>query len=210
MAGKRGGFWDDLFNKPFGGLFDFNGDGKEDLGELWLGHKIFEEVTKEDKPDVGSSDFDDPLFDDDTDYSWRYTCEDGSEYGIFPENYDTEFEYEEALKEAKYAWRDTCEDGLEFGVIPENYETKGEYEEALKEAKYAWRDICEDGSEYGLSPEDYETEEEYEEALHDAKYGWRETCEDGFEYGLDPEDYETEEEYEEALDEAKDPFGGIF
>ena len=27
-GGKKGGFWDN----PFGGMFDFNGDGKEDWG----------------------------------------------------------------------------------------------------------------------------------------------------------------------------------
>ena len=30
-----------------GGIFDFNGDGKTDLGEEFLAFKIFEEVTKE-------------------------------------------------------------------------------------------------------------------------------------------------------------------
>lgn len=43
--GKKGGFWDN----PFGGMFDFNGDGKEDLGEQWIAMKIFEECTKEDE-----------------------------------------------------------------------------------------------------------------------------------------------------------------
>ena len=30
----------------FGGMFDFNGDGKTDLGEEWIAFKIFEECTK--------------------------------------------------------------------------------------------------------------------------------------------------------------------
>ncbi len=35
MAKKNGGL--------FGGLFDFNGDGKTDLGEEFIAYKIFEE-----------------------------------------------------------------------------------------------------------------------------------------------------------------------
>lgn len=34
-------------------------------------------------------------------YAWRLNCEDGSEYGISPENYETRDEYHDALEEAK-------------------------------------------------------------------------------------------------------------
>ncbi len=34
-------------------------------------------------------------------YSWRKHCEDGSKYGVFPENYETADDYEDALVEAK-------------------------------------------------------------------------------------------------------------
>ncbi len=37
------GFWDNLF--------DFNGDGKTDIGEEWLAFKMCEECTKEDEPE---------------------------------------------------------------------------------------------------------------------------------------------------------------
>lgn len=40
----------------FGGMFDFNGDGKTDLGEQFIAYKIFEEVTKEENPDSVDSD----------------------------------------------------------------------------------------------------------------------------------------------------------
>ncbi len=157
---KKGSFWDN----PFGGLFDFNRDGKEDLGEQWLAYKMFEEATKTEDDEI------DPIFDDDyDDHSWRQFCEDGSEYGIDPEDYETEEDYNEALEEAKHAWRDIAEDGFEFGIDPEDYETEQEYNEALEEAKYGWRDTAEDGLEYGVDPEDYETEEEYEEALETAR-----------------------------------------
>ena len=145
------------------GLFDFDGDGKTSLGEQWIAYNIFKECTKEDDDD------DSYLYDDEEDYSWREFCDDGSEYGISPEDYEEEWEYEEALEEAKYAWRDECEDGVEYGVDPEDYETAEEYEEALEEIKYAWRDNCEDGFEYGVDADDYETLEEYEEALREAK-----------------------------------------
>ena len=45
-------------NDLFGGLFDFNGDGKTDIGEEFLAYKIFEECTKEDKDTERDVDFD--------------------------------------------------------------------------------------------------------------------------------------------------------
>ena len=33
----------------FGGFFDFNGDGKTDIGEEWVGYKIIEDCMKEDE-----------------------------------------------------------------------------------------------------------------------------------------------------------------
>ena len=164
-------------------FLNFDDDGESDLSDRWSALQVFQECEEE--------------------YVWRETCEDGSEYGLDPEDFETEDEYEEALEEEKYGWRDTCEDGSEFSLDPEDYETEEEYEEALEEEKYGWRLTCEDGSEFGLDPENYETEEEYEEALEEEKYGWRLTCEDGSEYGLDPEDYETEDEYNDALYEEK-------
>ena len=131
---KKGGFWDN----PFGGMFDFNGDGKEDFGEQFIGFKIFEECTKEDNNDDYSSglDFDD--FSPTKDYSWRQWVEVDYLLGIFPENYETEEEYLEAFNEAKYAWREYCEDGSEYGIDPEDYETEDEYNDALEEAKESY------------------------------------------------------------------------
>ena len=56
------------------------------------------------------------------------------EYDIDPEDYETEDEYNAAVREAKYGWRDTCEDGSDYGINPEDYETEDEYLEALAEA----------------------------------------------------------------------------
>lgn len=108
MAGKgdgtggKKGFWDSFFDNPFGGMFDFNGDGKEDLGEQWLGCKILEDITKEEK-EKDSDILDGGLFDSDGthDHSWRLTCEDGFEFGLGHEDFETEEEYAEALEYAR-------------------------------------------------------------------------------------------------------------
>ena len=164
-------------------FLDFDGDGESDLGERWSALQVFQECEEE--------------------HAWRETCEDGSEYDLDPEDYETEEEYEEALEEEKYGWRETCEDGSGYGLDPENYETEEEYEEALNSEKYAWRLTCEDGYEYGLDPEDYETEDEYNDALYEEKCAWREERTDGAKYGINPDDYESEDEFEEALDRAR-------
>lgn len=98
-------------------------------------------------------------------FDWRKYCEDGSEYSLDPEDYETENEYEEALEEAKYGWRDVAEDGSKYGLHPEDYETEDEYEEALEDVKCGWRSNAPDGSDAGIKPNDYESEEEYLEAL---------------------------------------------
>lgn len=127
---KKGGSKSGGFN-PFGGLFDFNRDGKTDFGEQFLMHKIFEESTRQQERNLGLDD-PDPLlsFDDD---DWRDTCEDGSWYGIDPWDYKSEDKYNEALEYARYGWRDVCEDGSDVGINPYEFDTEEEYEEALNE-----------------------------------------------------------------------------
>ncbi|MCD8188559.1 MAG: hypothetical protein LUD57_08200 [Ruminococcus sp.] len=68
-------------------------------------------------------------------YAWRLNCEDGSAYGISPEDYETREEYNEALHNEKYGCRDFCEDDAEYDLDPEDFETEEEYEEALEEAR---------------------------------------------------------------------------
>lgn len=139
---KKGGFWDN----PFGGMFDFNGDGKEDFGEQFIGFKIFEECTKEDDTDDDFLSTDLDLdFSSSKDYSWRDYVEVDYLLGVFPENYETEEEYLEAFNQAKYAWRETCEDGSDVFIDPEDYETEDEYNEALEEA----RETYESGNNHG-------------------------------------------------------------
>ncbi len=75
---------------------------------------------------LGLDDFDDGL-DDELDFSyldnvgasqyeWRETCEDGSEYSIFPEDYETEEEYMEALEEAQLARENTSTAPTEISI----------------------------------------------------------------------------------------------
>ena len=44
------------------------------------------------------------------DYSWREYTEDGSDYDIFPEDYETEEEYLDALEDAQYYANQYCDD----------------------------------------------------------------------------------------------------
>lgn len=37
---------------PFGGLFDFDGDGKTDLGEEFIAFQMFREIFKQDDEDI--------------------------------------------------------------------------------------------------------------------------------------------------------------
>lgn len=98
------------------------------------------------------------------DNSWKNFCEDGDEYDVDPEDYDSEEEYEEALTEAKYSWQDECEDGIEYGIDPEDYDSEEKYEEALTEAKYSCEDEGENGAEYGIDSDDSDLAEEYVES----------------------------------------------
>lgn len=87
-------------------------------------------------------------------YAWRLNCEDGSEYGISPVNYETRDEYHEALHREKYAWREWCEDGTDFGLDPDDFETEDEYEEALEDAKQAAEET-EDEDDLSLEAENF-------------------------------------------------------
>lgn len=125
---KKNSFWDN----PFGGFFDFNKDGKEDFLECTLAYKIFEEAVKTRKDDNEIE----PLIDDGfDDYGWRQFCEDGSEFGIDPQDYETEEDFNEALEEAKLSRHDAADDGFELGVDSEDYKTEEEYESSLESVR---------------------------------------------------------------------------
>lgn len=98
-------------------------------------------------------------------YAWRLNCEDGSEYGISPEDYETRDEYHEALHREKYAWRDYCDDGSAYGIDPEDYETEEEYEDALECARSVSGDMLftKDGISEYMPPTVEENDEEEDE-----------------------------------------------
>ena len=135
-------------------------------------------------------------FDDHTDSrEWRTSCDDSLSFGISPENYEAEEEYEPGLEETGHSWRNDTEDGSEYGLDPENYESEDEYLDSLEHARYSWRDDTEDGSKYGLNPEDNESEDEYLDALEDARYDRRD----------DPEDGSEDEDVPDGVEDAHSP-----
>lgn len=91
---------------------------------------------------------------------WREHCEDGSKYGLYPEDFATADDYEDALKQAK-------ESETSHPLAAEPMPSKASYHSQCG-IKYRWRNHCEDGSAYGIYPEDYETADDYQDAL-DAK-----------------------------------------
>lgn len=54
-------------------------------------------------------------------YAWRLNCEDGSSYGIYPENYETRSEYNKALQAAKSDCNDNGIDNLNISVTSEDH-----------------------------------------------------------------------------------------
>lgn len=102
-----------MFDDLFGDTFDFNGDGETSLDEEVFGMKFLEDAADY-ADDSDSSDENDDydnddcsLFpkqshnalSDDSDDDWRDFCEDGSEYGLDPYDFETQEEYEDALLE---------------------------------------------------------------------------------------------------------------
>ncbi len=172
---------------PFDGLFDLDGDGKVTGMESLLRDDHWLDMF-EDKPKKRISD---------------RLKEEGAEYCIYPENYNTVDEFKEALHEAKYGWRFFVDLDDVVLVDPEDYETEEEYEEALEKAKHGWRNAVDLDDAVKLDPVLYETKEEYEEALEEEKYGWRDDIDFDDADILDPDLFETEEDYLDALEEEK-------
>lgn len=60
----------------------------------------------------------------DNKYAWRLNCEDGSEYGIAPEDYETRDDYNEALREAKEGTIQDSTETIEQTSIGQQYNDK--------------------------------------------------------------------------------------
>lgn len=111
----------------FGGLFDFNRDGEMSAFERATEFAVVNKM-------IHSSKDSHSFILEDEDDEWRDYCEDGFEYGLDPENYETEEEYEEALEEAKADLREAESDECSDLVLSQGYETEIEYEDVLAEA----------------------------------------------------------------------------
>ena len=151
-------------------------------------------------------------FDDHTDSrEWRTSCDDSLSFGISPENYEAEEEYEPGLEETGHSWRNDTEDGSEYGLDPENYESEDEYLDALEDARYDRRDGPEDDSEDEDVPDGVED-------AHSPVTGWGQMsplerrrleallCEMDYQdymetvrhyrrFGFDPDDFEQPADY---------------
>ncbi len=92
---------------------------------------------------------------------WREYCEDGTPYGIDPNDFSSADEYADALNNAKRK--------EDLNSISNINIAKSENNLDFNDNKHLWRKYCESGIEYGINPEDYDTADDYEEALLKAK-----------------------------------------
>ena len=124
----------------FGGLFDFNRDGKTDIIEEFTAYSLFQACTQDEESSEADEDsyFDDtyrPSINDDED--WREDrCWDAIMYGIDPDDYEPEEEYLEAVNEAIEA-----EEGED---CDEDYDE--DYDESIDD-DYDYDDLS-DGDDY--------------------------------------------------------------
>lgn len=80
------------------------------------------DVDADDEPEYRALIPEDPVFHqiretktNDNRYAWRLNCVDGSEFGIFPEDYETREEYNEAITEAQKDLQ--CDEDCDFCVL---------------------------------------------------------------------------------------------
>lgn len=122
----------------------------------------------------GSSDCDDA--------GWKLYCEDGSEYGLDPDDFDTEEEYEEALEEAldlakeeanktvEVKATDTISIPVTLGVSISGGSKKEESKpQATNREQYAWRRYYKKEEKYGLNTYNFEKESDFLRALYKKK-----------------------------------------
>lgn len=100
----------------FESLFDMDGDGKITDADHDLDHFLFRKTMGDD-------------------HSWRENCEDGFDYGVDPNDYETLDDYMTVLEEEKYGWRFGHTEGEEYGIFPDDYETEEEYINAVAAAE---------------------------------------------------------------------------
>lgn len=96
-------------------------------------------------------------------YLWREYCEDGSIYGLDPNDYETADQYNDALSELKRVVSNDAD-------LHHDYDSSSALKRAgTTKTTSIWRKYCEDGTAYGIYPSDYETADDYQDALDEAK-----------------------------------------
>ncbi len=142
MAKKNGGL--------FGGLFDFNGDGKTDPGKEFIAYMIFEECVKgkDDRNRNGSGEIE----------GWEKEI---AEYIDQTEQQSDKYAYSR-----RYAWRKIVPNGEKYNLDPLYYKSEQKYIEALRERKYGWREWYKGRDTLGLNVGDFETQEDFREAFN--------------------------------------------
>ena len=138
-------------------FFDWNHDGKKDIWDTLYEYEMYRHMFP-DNDNSNNDSFSGGIFDDDDNYSWRDYAEEGFDYGLDPEDFDTEEEYEEALDEAKSEWDEAFERAANIGLSPEDFDSLEEFKEKLDEVTEQLEVLSEMPVviKVGVSPEDHE------------------------------------------------------
>lgn len=82
-------------------------------------------------------------------YALRKFADEGDEYGIDPEDYESEEDYLDAVEEARDEWREKYDDiRWDYDAQPEEFDSEEEYLDAIREEGYS------DDSESQFSPDE--------------------------------------------------------
>ena len=163
---------------------------------------------------------DDEDEDEEEDFEWRLFAEDGTEYDLDPEDFETEKEYRRALLKAKYEWlMDSEDDDLDLDDLEREEEYVNDLEVTLRETEDEFvlsipikaelvltvhgddSDSEEDDSDLkDATLEDYLADPE---TFHEAGYTWKDYVRRAEQYDLDLNDFTDLTEYLDALKKAK-------
>lgn len=216
---------DDLFDF----VPDYDGDGDSDLEDYLINEEILE---KEEEITSGRSSrdaFRDSLTDIDEDeilleygidrddydtlddyidaiyevkYGWREFAEDGSEYGLDPNEFETEEEYQEALENAIESAEDDESDDEEYNneigfnlKLVWKFEVNDADNKDIGTNEESSKNTAEGNDDGKHQNSEYDTEEDLEDDT------WRKYCFNRF--GVMAKDYKTRKEYDAAVDAAR-------
>lgn len=132
------------------GMGNFSPSDRARLGAMLGSQGAFDDDFYSDDFDDGDLDDDlddDDFDDDDSDEDWKLFCEDGLEYGLDPDDYETEEEYNEAVdsyvaRREQYVWRKIYRRQNTYGLNIYEYETEREFLQALVVAKEEFLEVA--------------------------------------------------------------------